>query len=145
MAVDWVGIRKALRMRRSEVDMQVNELRDKSGVSRTTIYRVENVKDIPKYVIDLDTLDALASAMDYTLADLFSVAAGKKPALTPEQHEGLRIAELWPLVPEGTRANLRGLIESSANGPATGHQSMTQPVAERARGVQRAAGQRRKR
>jgi len=71
MNVDWRGIRNALRMRRAEIQMPVNELRDRSGISRTTIYRIENVTDIPDHEMDLETVAALTNALGLTLSQLF--------------------------------------------------------------------------
>lgn len=142
MAVDWLAIRKALRMRRTEVDMQVNELRDKSGVSRTTIYRVENIRDLPQYVVDLDTLDALVQALQWTLADLFVAAAGKMETPNPAQREAEHIASLWPYVPESTRMYLKGLVETSA--VPIDPQSTQSPALETGRATAQAAEQRHK-
>ena len=72
MGVDWRGIRQALRVRRAELHLGVNELREKSGVGRTTIYRIENISELPDHVMSLETVEALSSAMGLTLSELFA-------------------------------------------------------------------------
>lgn len=71
MAVEWKAIRQALRVRRAELHMEVNELRTKSGIGRTTIYRIENIADLPDHVMDLETVEALSNAMGLSLSELF--------------------------------------------------------------------------
>lgn len=144
MSIDWRGIRDALRIRRAEKRMKVNEVAKKAGVSRTTIYRVENVTDIPEYVIDLETLDALANAMDYTLADVFA-AAEHRPVTTDEQREAQQIAQLWSTVPESIRTPVRALLQGNASAETKHLESLPQPAVEKATGSHRVSAQRGKR
>jgi transcriptional regulator with XRE-family HTH domain len=92
MAVDWLGIRNALRVRRAELHMELQELVRKSGIGRTTIYRIENVTDIPDHVMDLETVEAIARAMGLSLSELFLRVEGATLSVTrPDQ--GSRASE----------------------------------------------------
>lgn len=146
MAIDWAALRKTLRMRRADIDMSVKTLIANAGIGRTTIYRIESVKEIPHHTMDLETLDRLASAMGWTLADLFAAAEQRSaPPLTQEQREGRQIAALWPLVPENVRTVVRPILQSSVDAAATASQLEPAPAAETVPGSRPVAGQRRKR
>ena len=75
-------IGQRIRSRRLELDITVDELAEKLGKNRATVYRYENdeIKDLPTTV-----LIPLASALRTTPADLMGY--GDNLSLTDKEHE----------------------------------------------------------
>lgn len=79
LVLDWRAVRAELRRLRDVNDLTREELQKLSGVEKTTIYRIENTKELPDYKPDFDTVDALLAAMDITLSDFFARIEGLPP------------------------------------------------------------------
>lgn len=75
-AMDYQRARGALRQRRFDRGMDANELADKAGVERTTVYRVEALKKNPGYKPDFDTLEKLVGALGWSLTEFFAQVEG---------------------------------------------------------------------
>lgn len=70
--VDYRRAREVLRARRFDLGLGVNELAKKAQIERTTVYRVENLRELPNYKPEFETMEALATALGLTLSQFFA-------------------------------------------------------------------------
>ena len=98
--LDWTAIRAELRRLRDANNLTREELQAASGVEKTTIYRVENTKELPDYKPDFDTIGAMLAAMEITLSEFFAKI---------ETDQGLRAsADSVTTVPSSTQVGSDG-------------------------------------
>lgn len=77
--LDWTAVRAEVRRLRAENNLTRQELQALSGVEKTTIYRVENTKELPDYKPDFDTIVRLLTAMEVTVSKFFARIEGLTP------------------------------------------------------------------
>lgn len=65
------AIRRGLRAVRRERKITLRELHTKTGISPSTVNRIERVEKYPAHKADLETVSALVSAMGLTLSEFF--------------------------------------------------------------------------
>jgi transcriptional regulator with XRE-family HTH domain len=70
--LDWIRLRVGLADGRRAKALEVAQLAKAVGVSITTIYRIENVKEHPNHKPDLETIAAWAEATGLTLSSVFA-------------------------------------------------------------------------
>jgi transcriptional regulator with XRE-family HTH domain len=101
--------REALRERRFRQRVSVTDLADRSGIDRSTLYRIENTKKFPDYEPEIGTLRKLAAVLGLTLGDLERAtpteAAPADPQLLQDAAWGRRLR----LLPE----KMRGAVQAS--------------------------------
>jgi len=72
MAIDWERLRRRLGDKRRSAGYDEGTFADLIRVNKSTIYRIENVLDLPEHRPDLDTIEAWLHATDgSSLAELF--------------------------------------------------------------------------
>lgn len=118
--LDWPALRGELRRLRAENDLTREELQKLSGVEKTTIYRIENTKEMPDYKPDFDTVSALLVAMEITLSAFFARIEGVAAPASNESEPLPAVAEL--------AAALDRLITARVNAPVKGTTVLTIPV-----------------
>jgi DNA-binding XRE family transcriptional regulator len=76
MQMDWGRIRQEIRAVRKEHKITLRILHQKTGVSPSTVNRIERVEKYPAHKPDLETIQTLVSAMDLTLSQFFARIEG---------------------------------------------------------------------
>lgn len=76
--MDGAAIRKGLRKVRQDRKVTLRVLHEKTGISPSTINRIERVEKYPTHKPDLETLIALLAAMGLTLSAFFAQIEGLK-------------------------------------------------------------------
>lgn len=76
---EWTTIRRELRAVRKERRITLRVLHDKTGISPSTVNRIERVEKYPNHKPDLDTLQVLTRAMGVPLSEFFGRIEGLKP------------------------------------------------------------------
>lgn len=67
--VEWKAVREALAHRRNSLkDMSLSRLSKLTGLDKSTIHRIENVKKYPKHVPDFASVEKLAEALNLQLS-----------------------------------------------------------------------------
>lgn len=89
--MDYVRARKVLRERRAgELRLSVPELAQRAGMSKVTIYRLEDVDRHPDRQPDFETIERLCAALNLPLSEFFArvegySAGGAEPIQEPSQ------------------------------------------------------------
>lgn len=79
LVLDWRAVRAELRRLRDVNELTREALQKLSGVEKTTIYRIENTKELPDYKPDFETIEALLRAMEVSLSAFFLRIEGLPP------------------------------------------------------------------
>ena len=90
--MDWAAVRHALRAVRREKRVTLRALHEKTGISPSTVNRIERVSKYPAHKPDLDTLYALVEAMDVTLSEFFGRVEGITPVSLQQEPQTPRPA-----------------------------------------------------
>jgi transcriptional regulator with XRE-family HTH domain len=70
--VNWIRVRELLADCREQSNLNASALARKMGVHKSTIHRIENVRDLPDYTTDLETIEAWTRATGMTLSSFFA-------------------------------------------------------------------------
>lgn len=70
--MDWTAIRRLLATYRRRASLSAPALASKTGISRATVYRIEDVAHRPTHELELDTLETWIVATGGTLSGFFA-------------------------------------------------------------------------
>lgn len=108
LAMDYRRVREVLRECRFQLDLGVKEIAEKSGLERTTIYRIENLKELPDYKPDLETIEAVIKGLGLTLSAFFARVENTGLQALPS-----RSTDRLPPASEDARGNPSAVPETS--------------------------------
>jgi transcriptional regulator with XRE-family HTH domain len=112
--MDWPAIRREISKVRKERKVTLKSLKKSTGISPSTVNRIERVEKYPAHKPDLDTIYALVRAMGLTLSDFFAPIEVLKSQ--PQAGENLFPATARP-ISSAAEVHAHGSAPVSGGGP----------------------------